>query len=512
MNLVTSVDPRTGNNVETVAAHTSDDEVAAQCRAAARATGVLGATEPARRAQLLRAIATELENNRDGLVPLADRESALGPVRLHGELTRTTNQLRLFADVVTEGSCFEATIDHADPAATPPAPDLRRVLVAIGPVGVFGASNFPFAFSVAGGDTASALAAGCAVVVKAHGAHPALSAAVARIMREVCVAHGLPAETVGLAFGRAAGQALVQDPHIKAVGFTGSESGGRQLFDLACARSDPIPFYAEMGSLNPLIVSAGAALERTEQLAAGIAGSVTLGHGQFCTKPGVILIPAGAAGDALLDRLGAQITAVAPQYLLSSGIRDAFHEGVERLLRTTRVEEAARGSRPDGAGTLAEAVLAQTDAATVLHDRSVLTECFGPAALAVRYRDEDELIQVLEAVPPSLTVSLHAGAEEIGLITRVRDVATRRTGRVVFGGYPTGVAVGWAQHHGGPYPATSCSLFTSVGASSIRRFLRPVAYQSWPDALLPPALQEANPLGIPRRVDGVLEPAHPVRD
>lgn len=501
---VVSVDPRTGETVETVAATTQSDEVAAICRAAAQASTQLTALEPRQRADLLSAMADALGAEREHLVEIADRESALGPVRLNGELSRTTGQLRLFAEVLREGAFCEAIIDHANPEAVPPSPDLRRMLVGLGAVGVFGSSNFPFAFSVAGGDTAAALAAGCAVVAKVHSAHPRLSADVAEILRRTCVAHGLPEATVSVVYGREAGPTLVQNPHIKAVGFTGSESGGRALFDLAMARPEPIPFYAEMSSLNPLVVSPHAAARRPEAVAEGIIGSVTLGHGQFCTKPGVVLLPDDEAGNAVLDRMAAHMRTVAPQHMLSTGIRDSYEHSLAGVLGVEGVVKSADGLPVEGAGSMSSAALAQTDAATVVANPSVLTECFGPATLVVRYADQEQLDQALGLVPPSLTVSVHAEDDETTLVGNLSRMASQRTGRLVYNGFPTGVAVSWAQHHGGPYPATSYSLFTSVGATSIRRFQRPLTFQDWPDALLPKELQESNPLGLPRRVDGVL--------
>ena len=507
MTTVKSVDPRTGRRTDEVAMATSVAELTVICADAAAATTTLSALLPTERAALLRAMARSLEAERETLVSLADRESALGLVRLNGELSRTTGQLKLFAEVLEDGHIFEAVVDHGDPAAEPPVPDLRRMLVSLGAVGVFGASNFPFAFSAAGGDTASALAAGSAVVVKAHSAHPQLDTEVVRVLRQTCVQLGLPTGTVGIVYGREAAKALVQDPHIKAVGFTGSEDAGRMLMDVAAARKDPIPFYAEMGSLNPFIVSAAVACTRTQETAAGIAESVTQGHGQFCTKPGLLFIPTGPAGDVLVQELTSAFASAPSQFMLSIAIRDSYRSNVTKVVGTGGVKALVNRDDPAGPGSEAAVALSEISASQLAADPSVLIECFGPAALVIRYSEVNELVSALNLVPASLTLTLHADAAETDLINRIAQLGTERTGRLIFNGYPTGVAVTWSQHHGGPYPAAASALFTSVGASAVRRFQRPVAYQAWPDELLPPHLQEENPLGIPRRVDGKMQEA-----
>jgi NADP-dependent aldehyde dehydrogenase len=467
--------------------------------AATAAAKISAATSDSGRAGWLNAVADALDANAAELVDIADAETSLGAPRLTGEVARTSGQLRLFARVITEGSYLEAIIDHADPAATPPRPDLRRILKPIGPVAVFSASNFPFAFSVAGGDTASALAVGCSVIVKAHSGHLRLSERTAEIVAEALRAAGAPEGLFALVHGRELGTALVQDPAIKAVGFTGSIPGGRALFDLATSRPDPIPFYGELGSLNPVVITAAALEARSAELAAGLAGSYTLGAGQFCTKPGLVFIPAGTqfaseVADASKDKpaLGMLTTRIAEAY--PDGLRTfASVEGVDIVSGSVDQDAVANGAAP---------VVFSTSAAKVLErPEQLLEECFGPTTILIEYTDQDELSAVLAKVPGSLTATLHAQPDEdiAGLAEQLSGLA----GRVLFGGWPTGVAVNWAQQHGGPYPATT-SLFTSVGATAVRRFQRPVAYQDAPEAVLHPALREDNPLQIPRRVDGEL--------
>lgn len=508
MNAVKSLNPRTGEHFGQVAVATNSNEVAEICVAAAKATGQLAALIPAKRAMLLRTMAARLESERETLVSLADQESALGPVRLNGELSRTTGQLQLFAQVIEDGHCFEAIMDYANSTVSPATPDLRRMLISLGAVAVFGASNFPFAFSAAGGDTASALAAGSAVIVKAHGAHARLDSEVVRILRSACEEFGLAADTIGIVYGREAATALVKDPNIHAVGFTGSELAGRTLMDIAAARPTPIPFYAEMGSLNPLVVSDAVSRNKAAETAAGIAASITQGHGQFCTKPGLVFVPEGEQGNLLVEELRSRVAVTPSQFMLSIAIRDSFRGNVETVMNTKGVRPLVNGEDPVGTGSEANASLAETSATQLLLDSSILIECFGPSALVVRYNGVEELLAALNVVPAALTLSLHADETEVKLINSIAQLGTEKTGRLIFNDYPTGVAVTWSQHHGGPYPAAASVLFTSVGASAIRRFQRPVAYQNWPDELLPLQLQNSNPLGIPRRINGTMQESH----
>ncbi|MDV8147122.1 aldehyde dehydrogenase (NADP(+)) [Arthrobacter sp. B10-11] len=480
-------------------------ELSALTAAATRAANAAAAASDVERAAWLNAVADALDANAAELVAIADGETRLGAARLTGEVARTTGQLRLFAAVIAEGSYLEAVIDHADPSATPPRPDVRRLLKPLGPVAVFSASNFPFAFSVAGGDTASALAVGCSVIVKAHSGHPGLSERTAEIVTDALAAAGAPAGLFALVSGREAGTALVQDPAIKAVGFTGSIPGGRALFDLAVSRPDPIPFYGELGSLNPVVITAAALQERAGELASGLAGSFTLGAGQFCTKPGLVFIPAGTDFPALLADAVRDKDA-AP--MLTERIAEAYPDGLKAVaaLRTTAGLPAVRVvSGPvdqDAAANGAAPVVFVTGAADVLEQpEELLEECFGPTTLLIEYSGPDQLGAALALVPGSLTATVHAQPGED--ISELVEYLSGLAGRVLFDSWPTGVALNWAQQHGGPYPATT-SLFTSVGATAVRRFQRPVAYQDAPETVLHPALREDNPLGIPRRVDGVL--------
>ncbi|REJ07487.1 aldehyde dehydrogenase (NADP(+)) [Microbacterium bovistercoris] len=473
---------------------TTPAELDALVAAASAAAPVWLTSAADTRAAWLRAIADGLDAAADELVPIADRETRLGETRLRGEVARTTGQLRLFATVVEEGSYLELTVDDADTSAG--RPELRRLLTGVGPVAVFSASNFPFAFSVCGGDTASALAAGNPVIVKAHSGHPELSRRTAAIAAEALRAAGAPAGSLALVEGRDAGNALVQHPVVQAAGFTGSLSGGRALFDLAVGRPDPIPFYGELGSINPVVLTPAAVAARGAELAAGLAASFTLGSGQFCTKPGVVFVPADAGFEASLAAAAAD-TSGGP--LLTERITDAFPAGVGALTSDPSVAvvgygaETADGARP---------VVLSTDAAAVAaRPQVLLEEVFGPATLLVRYADEAELHAALRAVPGSLTATLHAEAsDEVG---ETLELLQSRAGRMLFSGWPTGVTVTWSQQHGGPWPATT-SLHTSVGATAIRRFLRPVVFQDAPARLLPPELRDESLARLPHRRNGVL--------
>ncbi|WP_368497661.1 aldehyde dehydrogenase (NADP(+)) [Herbiconiux sp. A18JL235] len=480
-------------------------EVRRRASEAERAFSVTAASSPETRVAWLQAVADALDAHADELVAVADRETALGAGRLRGEVARTTGQLRLFADVVTEGSYLEAVIDHAVPSAAPPRPDLRRMLRPIGPVAVFAASNFPFAFSVAGGDTASALAVGCPVIVKAHPGHPELSRRTGSLVASALRGAGAPGGVFALVEGYEAGPALVDDPAIRAVAFTGSLAGGRALHDRAARRPSPIPFFGELGSLNPVVVTPGADAATGARLAEELAGSFQLGAGQFCTKPGVVFVPEGSVlEEALPQHVGGGAAA-----LLTPSIATGFDEGVRRLAATEGVSVVA--GRLDALGPDAVAdegarpVVLAVDASTLAErPDDILTEVFGPVTVLVRYTGDaggDDLTHALDALEGSLTATLHAAPGEPvePVLRRLETLA----GRVLFEGWPTGVAVNWAQHHGGPWPATT-SAHTSVGATAVRRFLRPIAYQSAPAGSLPEALRDDNPLRIPRRVDGEL--------
>lgn len=480
---------------------TTDAELDRVVDGAADAARSLADAPTATRAGWLRAVADALDGSVDGLVAVADAETNLGRPRLPGELARTTNQLRMFADVIEEGSWREVVIDHGDPSASPPVPDVRRMLVALGPVAVFGASNFPFAFGVAGGDTASALAAGCPVVAKAHPGHPRTSQHVADIVVETLADAGAPAGTFAVVHGLEIGRALVQHPTVRAVGFTGSLSAGRALFDLATGREDPIPFYGEMGSVNPVVVTPGAVKERRDDLVAGLVGSFTLGVGQFCTNPGLVFVPADTG---IEPAVAEAVAGSEPATMLHDGIAAGWHDGLARLADTEGVTVVA-GTADQAGATGSPVVFATSTTALAANPDVIADECFGPSTVLVTYDDLSDVRAALGHVPAGLTLSVHAADDDHADVAVLLRDAADHGGRVVWNGWPTGVAVNWAMHHGGPWPATTAPLHTSVGATALRRFARPVAWQDVPADLLPDALHDDNPLGLPRRVDGKLQ-------
>ncbi|MGW2583861.1 aldehyde dehydrogenase (NADP(+)) [Streptomyces virginiae] len=501
---VWSVDPRTGKQREQVAVEATPQEVDEAVRAAHAARGALA--DATVRAAFLRAAAALLDESAAHVIEAADAETALGPGRLTGELARTTGQLRAFADAVDAGAYLDVRIDRADPTLSPPRPELRRYKIPLGVVAVYAASNFPLAFSVPGGDTASALAAGCPVVVKAHPDHPATSELCASLLRRAAVATGLPAEVVSVVHGFDAGLELIRHPLVAAAGFTGSIRGGRALFDAAAARPVPIPFHGELGSLNPVVVTPAAAAERAEEIGAGLAGSVTLGVGQFCVKPGLVLIPEGVDGDRVTGELTKALGETEPGVLLDHRMRENFVSGVRERAALPGVDApvtpGSGGEHTVGAGylTVRAGQLLEGGGYDVL-----LEECFGPVTVVVRYADQDEVGAVLGLLGGNLSATLQLSAAETegapGPAAELIRQVTGLAGRIVVNGWPTGVAVAPAQQHGGPYPAAT-SHSTSVGGTAIERWLRPVAYQSVPDALLPAELRESNPLGLPRQVTG----------
>jgi len=517
---VWSVDPRTGKRREQVGTEATASDVDAAVRAAHAAREPLA--DRSVRAAFLRAAAARLEAAGEDILHTADAETALGEPRLTGELARTCAQLRAFAGEIEDGAYLGVTIDHPDPDATPPCPDLRRYKLPLGVVAVYAASNFPLAFSVPGGDTASALAAGCPVVVKAHPDHPATSELTGAALRRGAADAGLPEDVLCVLHGFDAGLELIGHPLVAAAGFTGSVRGGRALFDAAAARPQPIPFHGELGSLNPVVVTAEAARERAADIGAGLGGSMTMGTGQFCTKPGLVLAPEGPDGDRLLDALTDAVHKAPHGPLLDARMREAFLAGVEARTRLDGVEAPVRaGADPEDGQAVGPGYL--TVPARKLTEPShelLLEECFGPLTVVARYRDRDEIADVLARLPGNLTATLHIGEAEgageaesaagageaegagsAGQAAQLLAALTPLAGRVLVNGWPTGVAVAPAQQHGGPYPATT-STSTSVGATAIERWLRPVAYQNTPEPLLPPELRDGNPLGLPRRVDG----------
>ncbi|HEX2344348.1 MAG TPA: aldehyde dehydrogenase (NADP(+)) [Vicinamibacterales bacterium] len=505
MTTFTAVDPRTGRPGQEQFEEATLADVRAAAARAARAFRAWRAAAPGGRARFLRSAADRLEASRATLVATADGETGLGAARLNGELDRTTAQLRAFADIVDEGSFVEAIISPADPSAKPPRPDVRRMLVPIGPVAVFTPSNFPLAFGVAGGDTASALAAGCPVVVKGHPSHPATSAACAEALRAAGKETGMPDGVIDLlqARGLDAARALVTAPEMRAVAFTGSLSGGRAIHDLAASRPEPIPVFAEMGSLNPVFIAPGAFSARSAEIAEGLANSITLGTGQFCTKPGVVFVPStDASGRAFAAAIAERVAARAPGLMLNPQLHAGLKEKLERTRALPGVEILG-GNEVKESGALARpGVIMTTDLATFTATPALREEYFGPVSVIVRCPSAESLIDVAGDLEGSLTATIHADAADSDWASRLSSTLTDKAGRIVWNGYPTGVVVVWGMQHGGPYPATTSAGHTSVGATAIRRFLRPVAFQSTPDALLPEPLRAANPLGIQRLVDG----------
>ncbi|HEU5111024.1 MAG TPA: aldehyde dehydrogenase (NADP(+)) [Micromonosporaceae bacterium] len=491
---VQGYNPRTGAPVGPAVAASTAEEVDRAANAAAATFPAWSGLPAQRRAEVLDALADALDATAGELVAVADAETALGETRLRNEVGRTTGQLRMFADLLRRGRHVEAIISPADPAAG--RPDVRRMLHPIGPVAVFSASNFPMAFSVAGGDTASALAAGCPVVVKAHEGHPQTSVLVARTLGQALAGAGLPTEILGLVHGFDAGGALVRHPAVRAVGFTGSLRGGRALADLAAARPDPIPFYGELGSVNPVVVLPGAARTRATEIAAEYAGSLTLGAGQFCTNPGLLFVPDDAD---LLAALADAVRSTSAGPMLSKRMRDSYVDVTARMAGDA-LHPLAEGAAADGAWAVAPQVW-RLDLATFAARVDTLTEeIFGPAGLVVSYSTVDDLLPVLSRLDGSLTGSVHAADDEPDAAAAVGAALRPLVGRLIYNGWPTGVAVCWAMHHGGPWPASTSALHTSVGGTALRRWQVPVAYQGWPQDLLPAELRDDNPLGIPRTV------------
>jgi acyl-CoA reductase-like NAD-dependent aldehyde dehydrogenase len=484
-------DPRTGETVGDALPETDAAGVDLIVSAATAAGAAWRATPAAERAEALEAVADALTASVDDLWQLADGETALGEGRLRGEVARTAGQFRLFAKVIRDGGYLDAIIDHADPSLAPPQPDVRRIKQPLaGVVAVFAASNFPFAFSVAGGDTASALAAGCAVVVKAHPGHPNTSAQVAKIVR-----NALPyPDLLGLVQGMQAGADLVQHPGVVAAGFTGSVAGGKAIQKLIDDREVPIPFFGELGSVNPVVVLPSAS---ASDVAAGFATSLTLGVGQFCTNPGLMFVP---EGDELRKALAEAVEGTTGGPMLAERIRDGYLGGVERLGELTLL---AQGKPGEGSWAVTPKVFVTDLDSFAGKLPRIAEECFGPASVVVTYRDISEVPAVLERLEGSLTATVHGGDPEEA--SDVAEVLSRKAGRVIWNGWPTGVAVCWAMHHGGPWPSSTTPAHTSVGATAIDRWLTPTAYQDWPAGLLPEELRDENPLGVPRRVDGVLE-------
>jgi NADP-dependent aldehyde dehydrogenase len=486
-------------------------ETAAAAECAARAFAAYSQLSTDRRADFLDAIAEQLDALGEDFFALATQETALPLARLSSERARTSGQMRLFAKLLRRGDVHAARIDSALPERTPlPRPDLRQYRTALGPVAVFGASNFPLAFSTAGGDTAAALAAGCPVVFKAHTGHMITAELTAQAIERARERQNIPPGVFNMNFGDRVGAELVQHPAIQAVGFTGSLKGGRTLFDLAMRRPQPIPVFAEMSSINPVVILPQALARRGQQIAQELVASFTLGCGQFCTKPGLIIGRRGPALSRLIDELAARVNATAPQPMLNPGTLEHYHLGLQALDAHQGIRHLA-GQR-QRAPYLAAAQLYQADVALLLQGDPLLQqEVFGPVAILVEADTTEQLQAALEALQGQLTATLLADDDELADAAGLAQLLARKAGRVLCNGYPTGVEVCDAMVHGGPYPATSDARGTSVGTLAIERFLRPVCLQNYPAALLPPPLQDANPLNLLRLVNGVYtrEPMEP---
>jgi NADP-dependent aldehyde dehydrogenase len=481
-------------------------DVAQACVLADAAFDAFRETTPDERARFLEAIATRIEAIGEPLLERAAAETGLPMARLTGERGRTTGQLRLFAALLRQGRWAGVVVDNALPDRLPlPRADLRQRRIALGPVAVFGASNFPLAFSVAGGDTASALAAGCPVVVKGHPAHPGTSALVGQAIREAVAECGLPEGVFSLLQGpsNALGAALVADPRIKAVGFTGSRAGGLALVAIAQQRPEPIPVYAEMSSVNPVLLFPAALAARAEALGASYVASLTMGSGQFCTNPGIVLALAGPDLDRFVAAAAKALSDATPQVMLTAGIHAAFDRGVAAIVDHPAVATVARG--PTAAEcNRGQPGLFRTDAAAFLKHPELAHEVFGAASIIVAAQSFDDMRKVLESMEGQLTATLQIDAADTDAARAFVPLLERKAGRILANGWPTGVEVSHAMVHGGPFPATSDARSTSVGTAAIERFLRPVCYQDLPDALLPAPVQRGNPLGLPRLVDGVM--------
>jgi 2,5-dioxopentanoate dehydrogenase len=490
--------PTDGRELDPIYLSATPEDIERAVRAAVVAVPVYAAISGRERGQFLRLIADGIDASAATLIESAHAETALPKPRLTGEVARTSNQLRLFATVVEEGSWVMARIDTADPARTPPKPDIRSMLRPLGPTVIFGASNFPLAFSVCGGDTASALAAGNPVIVKAHAAHPATSEIVGLIVNEAVRTSGLPGGIFSLLFhkGHEVGSALVSHPEVRAVGFNGSFRGGRALMDLAAKRKDPIPVYAEMGSTNPVFVLPGALAQRGEELATGLHGSYTLGGGQFCTKPGMVFVQREQAVP-FVKKLR-RLTQEGPAFsLLSSGIASAYKDGIAKH---AALQTAAGATSGDGFG--AQTVLRETVFEDFRADSSLAEEVFGPTTVLVHCESAHEMLDAARSLEGHLTATILGTEEDLQQNEALLHILESKVGRVIFNAFPTGVEVCHAMAHGGPYPATSDGRSTSVGSQAIFRFVRPVAYQGLPQTALPAALHDSNPDGLLRLWNG----------
>lgn len=499
--------PATGEKGDVAFSSATPADVAEATALADAAFEGFSTLTPDARAAFLETVADQIMAIGDLLIETAMAESGLPRARLEGERGRTVGQLRLFAGYVRLGDWLDATIDPALPDRTPlPRADLRRVNQSVGPVAIFGASNFPLAFSVAGGDTASAFAAGSPVVVKGHAAHPGTGELVARAVQAAVKACGLHEGVFSYlpGTGNALGGALVSDPRIKAVGFTGSRGGGVALMKIAADRPEPIPVYAEMSSINPVVLLPGALAARAEAMGTAFVGSLTMGSGQFCTNPGLVIALDGPDLDRFVAAAADAMAGAQPQVMLTPGIHAAFEKGVAALVGADGVITVARGTEPEGCNR-GQAAFFATDAATMRSNPMLAEEVFGSSSVLVKCASIEDVIATIASLEGQLTATLQLDDGDSDNAARLLPVLSRKVGRILTNGWPTGVEVTHAMVHGGPFPSTADGRSTSVGTLAMMRFLRPVCYQDVPDTLLPPALQAANPWGLTRRVEGRLD-------
>ncbi len=501
-----AVDPANAAELEPVFYSATSEDIDRAASLAEAAFPALSGLSGRERAALLRRIADGLASAGSAIVDRAHLESGLPLPRLQGELGRTTSQLKLFAELLEEGSWVNARIDEANRERKPlPRPDIRSMLRPLGPVAVFGASNFPLAFSVAGGDTASALAAGNPVIVKAHPAHPGTSELVGKVLQKAVQEHGLPAGVFALLFdaGVEVGISLVRHPAVKAIAFTGSAIGGQALMRLAAERPEPIPCYAEMGSTNPLFILPGAIRERSAQLAQGLQASFTLGSGQFCTKPGVVFVPQGDSAD-FIQSLRSGVNALGQYQMLTSGIAARYNSGIQQRLTDGEAQLIAATDAVEPGCARGAVTVFGISLSDFLAHPDLAEEVFGPTTLLVYYAAESDLLAAARKMQGQLTATIHGTAQDLAGAKELIRLLETKVGRILFNGYPTGVEVNHAMVHGGPFPATSDGRTTSVGTQAILRFVRPICYQDFPDEALPLELRQGNPLHIMRLVNGTL--------
>jgi 2,5-dioxopentanoate dehydrogenase len=479
----------------------TQSEVDLACTSASNAFFEFCNFSASKRANFLSSIADELDALGDEFVEIVHQETALPPARINGEKSRTSNQLRLFAELLKRGDFYGARIDTADPSRLPlPKVDIRQYQLGIGPVAVFGASNFPLAFSTAGGDTAAALAAGCPVVFKAHSGHMKTAEMVAEAIINAAQKTNMPSGVFNMIFGSGVGKALVQNPHIKAVGFTGSLSGGNAICKMASERAEPIPVFAEMSSINPIILNEGSVKTRGELIAKELADSVVLGTGQFCTSPGLVIGIKSESFSNFIDDFSTEISNKASSVMLNKGTLSSYTNGIEALEKCPGIEVLSRGQNHEAQAT---PYLFKASSKLLLESNELLQEeVFGPATILIEAQDRKELIKCLSAMRGQLTATLISEEDEMKASGDILSLLQHKAGRVLINGYPTGVEVCDSMVHGGPYPATSDSRGTSVGTLAIERFLRPVCFQNYPDHLLPDAVKNSNPLKINRLING----------